>query len=314
MFFGDTASWADGPGITGRYRGMHVFWDVLLNGIYVGGIYIAISVGLSMVWGVMKIVNFAHGSMLMVAMYSTYWLTTLLDLNPYLATIAVVPFLFVLGYAIQAVFLNPLFKKERTEVIEPISLFIFTCGLMWFLDNLSLLLFKADFRTIYGKDGLASLGAGLSSVLSPRLLLFAASLAMVAVLHLLSTRLDFGKAIRATSQDRYAASLQGIEIYRVYSLTFAIGAATLGVAGSFLLPFYPVFPTVGLNFLIKSFIIVVLGGIGSIWGVVIAGLILGIAESAVTQLITGAAGLIVSYILFVGILLCKPLGLLGKES
>ena len=293
---------------------MKIFWDVLLNGIYVGGIYIAISVGLSMVWGVMKIVNFAHGSLLMVAMYSTYWLTTLLGINPYIAIVLVVPFLFFLGYFIQAIFLNPLFKKERAEVIEPISLFIFTCGLMWFFDNLSLLLFKGDFRTIYGKDGLAALGPGLSSILSPRLLLLMASLAMVIALHLISTRLDLGKAIRATSQDRYGASLQGIEIYRVYSITFGLGAATLGVAGSFLLPFYPVFPTVGLNFLIKSFIIVVLGGIGSIWGVVIAGLILGIAESAVTQLITGSAGLIVSYIIFLGILLYKPLGLLGKED
>jgi branched-chain amino acid transport system permease protein len=292
---------------------MEIYWRVILNGIYVGGMYIAIAIGLSMVWGVMKIVNFAHGAFLMVAMYSAYWVTILLKVSPYLSVVIVVPFLFFFGYYIQKIFLNPLFKKERAEVVEPISLFIFTCGLMWSLENLALFLFKADFRTIYGKEGFAGLGEGLFS-LPPRLLILIAAILMVLAIYLILTKSDFGNAVRATSQDRYAAALHGIEIYRIYSITFGIGAATLGIAGAFLLPFYPVYPTVGLNFLIKSFVVVVLGGIGSIWGVMIAGLILGIAESAVTQILTGAAGLIISYAIFVGILIFKPLGLFGKES
>lgn len=292
---------------------LEIIWNIILQGLYIAGIYIAVSLGFSLVWGVMKIVNFAHGSLLMISMYSVYWLAVVFHLHPYVSVIIVTPILFLLGYTIQHYFLNPLFKRERAEVVEPLSLFIFTCGLMWFFDNLALLFFKADFRTIFAQTNWIILKAEAVDFASPRFLLLLVALIMVCLIHFLLFKTDLGKAVRATSQDRYAALLQGIPIYRIYSITFGLGAATLGIAGAFLLPFYPVFPTVGFVFLIKAFIIVVLGGIGSIWGVVIASIGLGIIETSVTQLISSSAGLIVIYLFFAGILIAKPLGLLGKE-
>jgi branched-chain amino acid transport system permease protein len=286
--------------------------QALLSGIASGALYGLIALGLSLQFGVMKIINFAHGAFLMVAMFVAYWLSTQAGLHPLLT----LPFaglaLFVLGWLAQRYLIDAIYQKEIAR--EPIGVLIFTTGLWIFLNNFFLVLAGPDNRTVSHawNDGLLIFGDYILTWPQIAGFVFSTLLTIGLVMFLKRTRI--GRAIRATGQDREAASVLGIDSKRVYQISFAIGLGVLGVAGALLLPLYPVNPFVGDLFGLRAFVIVVLGGIGSIGGAFWGGILVGVLESVGGQLIpiTYAEALI--FLLFLGVLYFRPSGLFGVEN
>lgn len=292
---------------------MDLILQATVNGILMGSIYGLTALGLTLIFGVIKVINFAHGSLLMVGMYTAYWLVLLTGINPYLALIIVVPLLFFFGYYMQEIVIKPVFKAER-DVREPITVIIVTTGVWYVLDNLSLILFGAEYRVV--KTGLSGKTFLLGELIvsTPKFYGFVATIVTAVLLYWFLKKTRMGKAIIATSFDRDAASLMGINQYKIYNIAFGIGTATAGVAGCVLIPFYYVFPTVGVIFDIRCFIIVVLGGLGSIHGAVLGGIIIGVIESVFAQFMasTWTEGII--YAIFILILFIKPSGLFGARQ
>jgi len=286
----------------------------VVNGVVVGGLYGAIAIGLSLIFGVMRVINFAHGSFLMVGLFIPYWLWQLFGLNPYVSVLVAAPTLFALGYSIQATLIAPLYKRERAMVLEPLSALMLTAGLGLIMDNVTFMAFGPDFRGITVE--FASKAFWIGEVLNINYARFAAflvSLALAAALSLFLIRTDLGRAIRSTAQNRDAAALCGINVMQVYNVTFGLGCAVLGVVGCLMIPFYPVSPSIGLAFGVRSFITVVLGGIGSIPGCILGGLILGVVESVVAQFVTATSASIFTFVIFILVLFFRPTGLLGMK-
>jgi branched-chain amino acid transport system permease protein len=284
-----------------------------INGIIMGSIYGLAALGLTIIFGVLKVINFAHGSMLMVAMYTTYWAVILTGLHPYLTLVIVVPVMFVFGYLLQDILIKPIFKAEK-DVREPITVIIVTTGVWYILDNLSLLVFGPQYRNLQDnplRGKMIEIGDMLISV--PKLWGFCAAIVTTLLIYLFLQKTRMGRAVRATSLDRDAASLQGINQYKVYNISVGIGTAVAGVAGVALVPFYNVFPSVGVLFDIKCFIIVVLGGLGSLWGALLGGMIVGVIESVGPQFMAATWTEAVVYALFLLFLFFKPSGLFGVK-
>ena len=285
-----------------------------INGILMGSIYGLAALGLTLIFGVLKVINFAHGSLLMVGMYVAYWTITLSGLHPYVALVIVVPIMFVFGYFLQDIVIKPIFKAEK-NVREPITVIIVTTGVWYILDNLTLLIFGPQYRTLQDnplRGKMLEIGEFMLSV--PKLWGFGAAVLTTLAVYLFLQKTDTGRAIRATSLDREAASLMGINAYKIYNLAFGIGTATAGVAAVTLVPFNNVFPTVGVLFDIKCFIIVVLGGLGSIGGALLGGIIIGLIESIAPQFMAATWAEAIVYGLFLLVLFVKPAGLFGVKN
>jgi branched-chain amino acid transport system permease protein len=292
---------------------MSFFLEATINGILMGSIYGLTALGLTIIFGVLKVINFAHGSLLMVAMYVAYWIVMYSGLNPYVALIAVTPIMFLFGYYLQNIIIKPIFKAEK-GVREPITVIIVTTGLWYIMDNLSLLVFGPQYRSLtnnplWGK--MIELGGMMISV--PKLCGFVAAIITTGAVYWFFKKTRLGRAIRATSLDREAASLMGINQYKIYNVAFGIGAATAGIAGVTLVTFYNVFPSVGALFDIKGFIIVVLGGLGSIGGALLGGIIIGLIESVGPMFMTATWTQAIVYGLFLLVLFFKPSGLFGVK-
>jgi branched-chain amino acid transport system permease protein len=288
--------------------------SAVVNGVILGGLYGAIALGLSLIFGVMRVINFAHGSFLMVGLFIPYWCWQLFKLNPYLSVLLAAPALFALGYAIQASLIAPLYRRERAMVLEPISALMLTAGVGLIMDNVTFMAFGPDFRGI--NLDFASKAFWIGDFLNinyTRFGAFLVSLALTALLSLFLVRTDLGRAIRSTAQNRDAAALCGINVMRIYNVTFGLGCAVLGVVGCLMIPFYPVSPSIGLAFGVRSFITVVLGGIGSLPGCILGGLILGIVESVAAQFVTATSASIFSFVIFILVLFFRPTGLLGMK-
>jgi len=281
----------------------------LVNGILLGGLYGAVALGLSLIFGVMRVINFAHGSFLMVGMFIPFWLWHFGGLNPYIATIFTVPALFLLGYFIQSTVLSALFTRERAMVVEPLSVLLVTAGIGLILDNLALILFGPNFRAVKMDFASSTFQLGMLTINNTRLIALLASIGITLALSYFLSSTDMGRSIRATSQNRDAAALAGINVARIYNITFGVGCAVLGIVGCVMLPFYYVSPSVGMAFGIRSFIVVVLGGIGSIPGSIFGGLIIGIVESVAGQFVTATSATIFSFIIFILVLFFRPKGL-----
>ncbi len=284
-----------------------------INGILMGSIYGLTALGLTIIFGVLKVINFAHGSLLMVGMYAAYWAVALTGLHPYLTLVLVVPVMFVFGYYLQDIVIQPIFRAEK-NVREPITVIIVTTGVWYILDNLTLLVFGPHYRTIQVnplRGRMLEIGGLMISV--PKLWGFVSAMVAAAAVYVFLQRTRMGRAIRATSLDRDAASLMGINPYKVYNVAFGIGTATAGIAAVTLVPFYNVFPTVGVLFDIKGFIIVVLGGLGSIGGAILGGIIIGLIESVGPQFMTATWTEAIVYGLFLLVLFVKPAGLFGVK-
>ncbi|MFZ0131392.1 MAG: branched-chain amino acid ABC transporter permease [Desulfobacterales bacterium] len=284
-----------------------------INGILMGSIYGLTALGLTIIFGVLKVINFAHGSLLMVGMYAAYWTVRLSGLHPYLALVFVIPVMFLFGYYLQDILIKPIFKAEK-NVREPITVIIVTTGLWYVLDNLALLVFGPQYRSIQDnplQGQMLEFGQVLISV--PKLWGFATAVLTAVVIYLFFQKTRTGRAIRATSLDREAASLMGINQYKIYNLAFGIGTATAGIAAVTLVPFYNIFPSVGVLFDIKGFIIVVLGGLGSIGGAILGGIIIGLIESVAPQFMTATWTEAIVYGLFLLFLFVRPSGLFGMK-
>lgn len=284
-----------------------------INGILMGSIYGLTAMGLTIIFGVLKVINFAHGSMLMVGMYVTYWAVVLTGINPYLAIVLVAPVMFLFGYYLQDIVIKPIFIAEK-NVREPITVIIVTTGIWYILDNLVLLVFGPQYRSLPDNELRGQMIQFADMFVSvPKLYGFIISLITAAAIYWFFQKTGIGRAIRATSMDREAASLMGINQYKVYNLAFGIGAATAGIAAVTLVPFNNVFPTVGVLFDIKGFIIVVLGGLGSIGGALVGGIIIGLIESVGPQFMTATWTEAIVYGLFLLVLFVKPSGLFGQK-
>jgi branched-chain amino acid transport system permease protein len=282
------------------------------SGLLMGGIYSLVAIGLSLIFGVMRIINFAHGEFLMVGMYLCYWLISLLGIDPYLAALIVTPVLFVVGYLFQLGPLNTMLVREKSR--EPLSILLYTAGLSLVLQNVALIWFGADARAVTTSYTGTTLSFGDLIISIPRFIAFAISILCTGFVFWLLTRTEIGRAIRATSQDRTIAKLMGIDEKKVYCIAFGIGSALVGISGALLVPFYYIFPTVGGVFGLRSFVIVVLGGVGSIKGAFYGGLLIGLVEAVSTQFISPAYAEILVFMMFVGVLLFKPSGLFGLEK
>jgi len=292
---------------------MEALRAAVINGVLMGGIYGLTALGLTLIFGVMKIINFAHGSFLMVAMFIAYWLVTLTGINPYVALIVIVPVSYVIGYYTQETLIKPVLKVEE-EVREPIGVLLLTAGLWIFLNNFFLMLFGANFRSAETVYSGTTFKLGDTRISLPLFYAFIISLGTAYILFKILKRTKLGKAIRATGQDREAARLMGINVYRIYNIAFGIGIAAVGVAGAILIPLFYVHPFAGDVFDIRAFVIVVLGGLGSVPGALLGGIVIGVIESVAGQYLTMTWATVIIYIVFLLILFLKPSGLFGFEK
>ena len=291
--------------------------QVLISGVLLGGLYALIGLGMSLIMGVMKIINLAHGELMMVGMYVTFWAFTLGKIDPYVSLLIVIPVLFVLGAMLQKWLIAPVMEAES---ILPENQVLLTVGIGLVLSNLALLAFSADYRsvpvsyaskTIYWdvKTGGQTISLSFSFAM---LVAFGIALVLGAVLFLFLGYTDLGRMIRATSQDARAASLMGVNTKRITYITFGLGSALVGAAGALLAPVYYLFPQIGGPFTLKAFIITVLGGMGNIPGAVLGGGVLGLAESLGSVYISLGYKDAFGFIIFVLVLIFLPKGLLGK--
>jgi branched-chain amino acid transport system permease protein len=290
---------------------MRSLWQATVSGLLIGGVYALIALGLNIVFGTMRVINFAQGTLLMAGMFITYWLWELGGVHPYLSPLVSVPVLFGLGYLVQGALISPLLVRERAR--EPMSVLLATLGLALVLENVALLFFSADFKTVQTDVSLATFKVGGIIVSVPRLVGLGAMALTCLGLYLFFTRTDLGRAVRATGQDREAARLMGINDLRIYGIAYGLSAALMGVAAAVLVPFFYVHPGVGTSFLLKVFVIVVLGGIGSMPGAAVGGILVGMIEGIVALYVQAAVAQIVLFGVFVAILFVRPSGLLGVE-
>ena len=273
-----------------------------------GAVYALIALGLTLIYGVLHIINFAHGAALMVALYAVYLLKAHLGIDPYLALPIVVPGMFGLGYALQRGIINGAGHGKDEYIL------LVTLGISIVLENLALLVFKSDTRTIETPYTLMTVAIGPAMIALPKLVAFAGALATSAVLLLILTRTDLGRAIRAVAKEKHGAKLMGIDVDHVYALCFGIGLACLGAAACFLLPVYYVNPQVGAGFVPVAFTIVVLGGMGSFGGALAGGLLIGVVESLGGLYLGESLGQIGIFAVFIGVLLFRPQGLFGAKA
>jgi len=285
--------------------------SALVTGIVLGGLYGALAIGLSLIFGIIRVINFAHGSFLMMAMYTSYWLWYFTRLDPYLSILIVGPLMFAVGYAVQHLLIRPMFVRERALVVEPLGVLLLMAGLDIVLSNLALLLFKSDIRGVIHPLGTAAWSLAFVELSVSRSLVFGLAVVLTVGLAALLKYTDLGAAIRAVGQNREAAALCGVNVYRIYSFTFGLGTAVLAIVGAAMVPFYYVNPAMGAPLAIKSFIVVVLGGLGSIPGALIGGILLGVVESVAAQFVTATAAAIFSFCLFIVVLFTRPKGLMG---
>jgi len=291
----------------------YVLTYAAFNGLMVGAMLGGIALGLSLIFGVLRIVNFAHGSFLMLAMYFAFWMQKLGGIDPYLSVLIAAPLMFVLGYFVQCFVIGPLIRRERALVVEPISALLLTAGVYILIDNLALMAFGPNVRSTPSLVQVTSLMVAGFPLNTFRVVAAIAALAMAAGVSLWLARTDMGRAIRATAQNRDAAAMSGVDVPFVYNVTFGLGCAMVGVMGCLIAPFIPITPQVGLSFGIKSFIVVVLGGIGSIAGSLVGGIVIGLFESVASQFVATPTASIFSLGLFILILLVRPQGLMGRK-
>ena len=286
---------------------MTIFVQAVISGILVGGIYALIGVGLTIIFGVMRIINFAHGDLLMLGMYATWLVFSHLGVDPFVSVLITAPLLFLWGAFLQTVFIN------RVLSALPQNQILLTIGLGLIMSNSMLLIFSSDYQIIttsYSSTSFVLAGISVSKAL---LYAFLITCGITAALYAFLFRTDTGDAIRATAQDRYAAQLMGIDVKRTSVLAFGLGAALAGTAGALIAPTYYIFPQVGQLFTLKAFVIVVLGGMGSVVGATLGGIIIGIIESLAAAYWAADLKELVVFVMFLLLLLFRPSGLLGKS-
>jgi len=286
---------------------MTVFLQALISGILVGGVYALIGIGLTIIFGVMRVINFAHGDLLMLGMYLSWIVFTRWGVDPYVSILLVAPVLFVWGAFLQKAFIN------RVLGALPQNQILLTIGLGLVMSNAMLLIFTSDYRILTTSYSSSSFFVGGISLSTSLVYSFLVTAVITAALAWFLIRTDTGQAIRATAQDREAAQLMGINVSFTSVLAFGIGSALAGTAGALIAPTYYIYPQVGSVFTLKAFVIVVLGGMGSILGATLGGLLIGATESLSAVYVASGLKELVVFVLFLAFLLFKPEGIFGKS-
>jgi branched-chain amino acid transport system permease protein len=279
--------------------------QAVVNGLLIGGIYALVSIGVSLIFGVVKIVNFAQGEFVMIGMYISFFLATYLGIDPLLSLVISMPVLFIIGALLQH------FLIRRVLGLGDMPQIFLTFALSLLLLNLALLLFTANYRTVQTPYSDAAIHLGEVYVPVAKLIAFVLAMVLSAALWVFLHTTDLGKAMRAAAQNRDVAMLMGINPDRVFAVAVGIALALAGAAGSLLTPFYPVYPLVGQVFVLMAFVAVVLGTLGNITGALIASLMMGVAESLGIQFVGADSGLIVVFMMLLLTLAVRPSGLVG---
>jgi len=277
----------------------------IVNGLLTGALYALVALGLTLIYGVLHIINFAHGALLTLAMFGAFFAYRTLGLDPYLAVLALAPAFFVLGYALQRFVIGPAAHGDDRNIL------LVTLGLAVIIENALLFAFRADTRTIDVPYAFDSFNLGFTFVALPRAVGFFALFVAASALWLLMSFTDIGRAIRAVAKEKLGAELAGIDVAHVYAVTFGLGTAFVAIAACLLMPSYYVNPSAGNAFILIAFTIVVLGGMGSVPGALIGGLIIGVVESLSSLFLGESLGQIGIFLIFIGVLLVRPNGLFG---
>ena len=285
---------------------MAIFLQAVTNGVLLGGVYGLVSVGLTLIFGVMRIVNFAHGEFLMLGMFAAYWLVRVSSLHPYLTLLPVGLLMFATGVLTHRMLIDRV--RGRTDEAQ----ILLTVGLSAFLQGSALFGWGADYRTISTPLASASMALGPVFLSPPRLIAFGVALLLAGSLFMLLGRTDLGKAMRAAAENPEVALLLGVDTGRIYLVAFGMGTALVGIAGALMTPVLPTFPTVGTLFTLTAFVVVVLGGMGNVAGAMIGGLIIGVTEALVATYVALDLAPLATFLIFILILLVRPQGLFGK--
>ena len=280
----------------------------VLNGLLTGAVYALIALGLTLIYGVLHIINFAHGALLTAALFAAYFAQKLFGIDPYLAAFGLAPLFFLLGYALQRFVIGPASHGDDRNML------LVTLGLAVIVENTLLYAFHADTRTIDVAYGFQTIDVGGAFLALPRVVGFGAAFVVALILWAILTLTATGKAIRAVAKEKLGAELSGIDVAHVYAITFGLGTACLAVAACLLIPTYYVNPHVGNAFVLVAFTIVVLGGMGSVPGALIGGLLIGVVESLCGLYLGESLGQIGIFLIFILVLLARPSGLFGERA
>lgn len=284
---------------------MGTFLQALINGIMMGGVYATIAVGLSLAFGVMGVVNWAHGDLMMLAMYIAYVFVSRFNMDPYLTMIVVIPIMFILGVLLQKFVFNRLLK-------EPKSIIMWTTGLELIIGAVLLMVFSAN--TIMVQSSYSSATFSIADIIfvKSRFISFVIAVGCTLLLYFFLMKTETGRALRATAQNREVATLMGINQEKIFNLAQGIAMGLVAIAAALLIPYYPISTTIGITFGTKCFLIVVLGGKGNVLGALVGGLLIGVIEAVAGQYASMAYAQIIVFLLFVAVLLFKPSGILNK--
>jgi branched-chain amino acid transport system permease protein len=284
---------------------METLIQSIVNGLLTGSLFAMIAVGLTIVFGVMRIINMAHGEMVMLGMFGAYWSYAKLQLDPFISLLIWVPLMFAFGMSVHRFLLRKIIPSGELNAL------LYTAGLSLLIANLALFFWTGDYRTInleYALQPMRPFGIAISK---PLAIAFVLAGVMMAALYAFMTRTDTGRAIRATAQNPTAAALMGVNVVRIDTITFGLGTALAAAAGVLLMPSLYVYPTVGEILVVKCFVIVVLGGLGSVPGAIAGGLLLGLVESLGAVYVSVAFKDTIGFVMFMLVLLFRPAGLFG---
>jgi branched-chain amino acid transport system permease protein len=282
--------------------------QAVVNGLLIGGIYALVSIGVTLIFGVVKVVNFAQGEFVMIGMYISFFLATRFGVDPLLSLLVSMPVLFGVGMLLQR------FLIRHVLALGDMPQIFLTFALSLLLMNVALLLFTADYRTVQTPYTEAAIHLGPIYVAVAKLIAFVVAMLLSGALWVFLHATDLGKAMRAAAQNRDVAMLMGINTDRVFCVAVGVALALAGAAGSLLMPFYPAYPLVGQVFVLMAFVAVVLGTLGNVIGALIASLMMGVAESLGIQFVGADSGLIVVFLMLLLTLAVRPSGLFGGWS
>jgi len=285
-----------------------ILLEAVLNGLLMGAVYGLVALGLTLVYGVLHIINFAHGALLTLAMYAAYVAHGAFGLDPYAGMVPLAGLFFVLGYLVQRLVISPASRGNDSNML------LVTLGLSIIIENAMLAIFRSDTLTVRVPYAMSMVEMGDVLLSLPRLIGFGVTLLVALLLFVLMTRTDTGRAIRAVAKERTGAALVGIDVAHIYAVTFGIGTACLAIAACLLLPSFYVSPRVGNAFVLVAFTIVVLGGMGSVTGALLGGLFIGVVESLSGLYFGDSLGQIGISLIFILVLLLRPTGLFGARA
>jgi branched-chain amino acid transport system permease protein len=280
----------------------------ILNGLLSGAIYALVALGLTLIYGVLHIINFAHGALLTAAMFAAFFANKLFGLDPYVAALALTPLFFGIGYGLQRFIIGPAAHGDDRNIL------LVTLGLAVVIENALLYVFHADTRTVDLFYSFNVIEIGTVILSTPRVVALAVVVVVALVLWVFLRVSDTGKAIRAVAKEKLGAELSGIDVAHIYAVTFGLGTACVAIAACLLLPSYYVNPSAGNAFVLVAFAIVVLGGMGSIAGALIAGLFMGVVESLSGLFLGESLGQLGIFLIFILVLLLRPNGLFGERA